>query len=327
MSYTFAPAPTSAPSTQGSAVDQAVAYAQWIMQRARNNPDSITWDDMQAYRQLEGAARTQAANEGSFSGTGVLPFIQFNDLLGSVQRGRTTPLRSPVTQDRIDYKQDPNNWNPAPNTNPGGLLPNPDGPYTGIGPTPPDDYQPSPPVQIPTNPLGPIPDVPGGLLGPPTQGGLPLPPGGGSPGAQPNQPYASWGFQRGPNGELLPVMLSPGANPFQRGMGGFGGQMPPAQNQLAFPQFQFDPALGRFAPVPPAQLPPNPSPPGTQPPPDLLPPGTGNTGPGGTGPGGGNPGDAFGDWFGDGPEWWNNYGTAPKTGLLSLPPAIQGLLK
>jgi len=29
-------------------------------------------------------------------------------------------------------------------------------------------------------------------------------------------PWASFGFTRGPNGEMVPVMLNPGRNPFQQ---------------------------------------------------------------------------------------------------------------
>lgn len=266
-----------------SAIDDATAFARDLIIRASQNPNSITWQDLEPYRALDAAARSQASELGNFSANGNMGFIQFNDLLQAVNRYRRgmEPLRSPSSQQRLDDRRDPANWPqnqpgyvppPAPGMAPtpgvgpnppmgappsGGLLPNPEGPYTGPGPTLPPG-QAYPPTlgnglpQLPPNngpqPLPPVPTPTPGLppttTRPPTPGGG-LPPTGGGGGGNAD-PLASWGFTRGPNGEFLPIMMQQGANPFQMGNPALQRPGLPGVNPLQFPQMQFDPTMGQW---------------------------------------------------------------------------------
>lgn len=134
-----------------------------------------------------GQAYNSARNSGGYQGT-FEQFVQEN--FGDFNRG----------------------WYgaPPPNTSggiPGGLQPG----GLALNPPPPPMGQQPPPGGAPGG--LPIPNRPPPQLGGPEQvprGGLPN----SGPAMDPNV-LASFGYQRGPNGEIMPLMLRQGQNPFQ----------------------------------------------------------------------------------------------------------------
>lgn len=237
-----------------------------------------------------------------------------------------------AAQQQPQQPQQPLPQPPPTMTKPGGLL------DPGVtGPTRP---MPNPglpienPMGYPTTPTLPPPSGPstGGapaIGGEPNNPNLPITPGGPPQSAG---SLASWGYTRGPNGEIMPVQLSGGFNPMQQSPSLIGGLLdgsiganPQALPAVTLPQMQFDPTRGGYSWFTPAN--PDPSappaagtPPGTgapQQPPQIAPPMTGPGAPG------------FGPIIGEPPI--DSQQPKGLLGLLGpqstqLPPALRGLL-
>lgn len=223
--------------------------------------------------------------------------------------------------------QAPGNQFPTP-----GLLDPPAAtpPDTGRPPPPPrgdgDGRTPRPPYQPPDNrpDIPTIPTLPPPPRGDQGPGGPGRGPDYGGPGPGVSLPpnisdtLASFGYMRGPNGEILPQMLQGGWSPYQQQPARQTPQgfTPQGAGGLQLPQLGYDPNQQGYtwftpppqqAPVPGAGAPPAQTPPG------LLPPTTG-TPPGRGGPGG--PGD----------NQMEKLGLLGLLGGGQLPPSLQGLL-